>query len=281
MVAYASCPGGIDAARGVAGEGLLVRNVMRPGLAAPGAAAGWRFDAPAGTTITGVAFDARVLRNPGWQAGLQDAAADRWLWCGNACSTSVGHWVHDEVRGLSTSRLATLVRCVASYCRRERLRAFVGLRNVRVTLSDPAPPVARRRSRGVRRRLAPRAGRGRRRRARRDRDPGRARRPRRPRRPRRHPPLRLHPAGALLRRRAPRGVRHADVEPTARTGSALGVSDAGGSWSWRERIVRVDNTPPPEPVVALDGGAGWSSSPARTLRVTLPADRPRPSCARG
>ena len=130
VVAYASCPGGIDAARGVAGEGLFVRNVMRPGLAAPGAAAGWRFDAPAGTTITGVAFDARVLRNPGWQAGLQDAAADRWLWCGDACSTSAGHWVHDEVRGLSTSRLAALVRCVASYCRRERVRASIGLRNV-------------------------------------------------------------------------------------------------------------------------------------------------------
>ncbi|MET0770244.1 MAG: hypothetical protein ABW081_10040, partial [Solirubrobacteraceae bacterium] len=273
-VAYASCPGGIDAGRGVAGEGLLVRNVMRPGLAAPGAAAGWRFDAPAGTTIAGVSFDARLLRNPGWQAGLQDAAAERWLWCGDACSTSVGHWVHDEVRGLSTSRLATLVRCVASYCRRERLRAFVGLRNVRVTLSDPSPPS-----------LGPVSGlpdgwlRGR--------------------------------AAVVADARDATGIRSERVEldgravravtracdftrPVPCSGGALrtafdtrtwsdgvhrlraGVSDAGGSWSWRERVVRVDNTPPPEPVVALDGGAGWSSLPARTLRVALPAGQAAP-----
>ena len=140
VVAYASCPGGIDAARGVAGEGLYVRNVLGRGMAAPGLVAGFRFDAPAGTTITGLAFDGRLLRNPGWQAGLQDAASGRWLWCGDACSTSAGHWVHDERRGLATTRLASLVRCVSAHCRRDRLQAFVGLRNVRVTLADPTPP---------------------------------------------------------------------------------------------------------------------------------------------
>ncbi len=73
VVAYASCPGGIDAARGVAGEGLVVRNVMRPGLAAPGAAAGWRFDAPAGTTD----HRRRVRRARAAQPGLAGRAAGR------------------------------------------------------------------------------------------------------------------------------------------------------------------------------------------------------------
>ncbi|HYI18081.1 MAG TPA: hypothetical protein VD836_05200, partial [Solirubrobacteraceae bacterium] len=54
VVAYTSCPGGIDAARGVAGDGLYVRNVLGRGMAAPGSVAGFRFDAPAGTTITGL-----------------------------------------------------------------------------------------------------------------------------------------------------------------------------------------------------------------------------------
>jgi hypothetical protein len=274
VVAYASCPGGIDAARAVAGEGLMVRNVMRPGLAAPGAAAGWRFDAPAGTTITGIGFDARVLRNPGWQAGLQDAATDRWLWCGNACSTSVGHWVHDQVRGLSTSHLATLVQCVASHCRRERLRAFVGLRNVRVTLSDPAPPV-----------VGPLAGvgdgwiRGRVAIAADARDASGIR------------AERVDLDGRVIHS----ATRPCDfTRPVPCTGGALrasfdtrtwtdgahrlrvGVSDAGGSWAWRERIVRVDNAPPSEPVVALDGGDAWSSSPARSLRVTVPGGQAAP-----
>ena len=274
VVAYASCPGGIDAARGVAGEGLVVRNVMRPGLAAPGAAAGWRFDAPSGTRITGVAFDARVLRNPGWQAGLQDAAADRWLWCGDACSTSVGHWVHDEVRGLSTSRLATLVRCVASYCRRERVRAFIGLRNVRVTLDDPSPPS-----------LGPIAGlrdgwlRGRINLAAEAQDATGIRAER-----------------VDLDGRAVHSVTRACdfTRPVPCSGGALrasfdtrtwadgvhrlraGVADAGGPWSWRERVVRVDNTAPPEAVVALDGGAAWSPARARTLRVALPGGQAAP-----
>ena len=273
VVAYPSCPGGIDASRGAAGEGLYVRNVMAPGLAAPGAAAGWRFDAPAGTRITGVAFDARLLRNPGWEAGLRDAAG-RWLWCGDRCSTSVGQWVHDELRGLSTSRLETLVRCVAPHCRRERLRAFVGLRDVRVALDDPVAPS-----------LGAIAGAG-------------------------DGWLRGR-IGVLADARDATGIRAERVEldggavhaatrscdftrtvPCAngplrasfdtRTWSdgahrlRLGVSDAGGSWTWRERTVRVDNTPPPEAIVAVDGGAGWSAAAERTLRVTLPAAQAAP-----
>ena len=267
VVAYASCPGGIDAARGVAGEGLYVRNVLGRGMAAPGSVAGFRFDAPAGTTITGIAFDGRLLRNPGWQAGLQDAASGRWLWCGDACSTSAGHWVHDERRGLATTRLASLVRCVSAHCRRDRLQAFVGLRNVRVTLADPTPPA-----------LGPLTGAG---------DGGGWLRGR------------IALAAAATDATGIRGERvevdgHA-VHAASRTcdftrpvpcrSGALraavdtrgladgvhrlraGVADAGGTWTWAERVLRVDNTPPGEPVVSLEGGAGWSASRDRVVRL--------------
>jgi hypothetical protein len=274
VVPYVSCPGGIDAERGVAGEGLYVRNVLGAGMASPGAAAGWHFDAPPGTTITGIAFDGRLLRNPGWHAGLQDAATERWLWCGTECSTSANHWVHDEVHGLSTTRLATLVRCVSAYCRRDRLQAFVGLRNVRVTLDDPAPPA-----------LGPLAGVG-------DGWVGgrleiaadasdasglRAER--------------IEVDGRLVHD----GARACDFTRTIPCGGGAlraaldtrgwsdgahrlraGVADAGGSWSWVERDVLVDNTPPPEAVASLEGGAGWSPARERTLRVTLPGNQAAP-----
>src|SRR5918993_1312201 len=234
VVPYVSCPGGIDAERGVAGEGLYVRNVLGAGMASPGAAAGWRFDAPPGTTITGIAFDGRLLRNPGWHAGLQDAATERWLWCGTECSTSANHWVHDEVRGLSTTRLAALVRCVSAYCRRDRLQAFVGLCNIRVTLDDPAPPA-----------LGPLAGVG-------DGWVG----------------GRLDVAAEAS---DASGLRAERIEVDGRV-----VADAGGAWSWVERDVLVDNTPPPEAVAALEGGAGWSPARERALRVTLPGDQVAP-----
>jgi hypothetical protein len=267
VVAYASCPGGVDASRGVAGEGLYVRNVLGRGMAAPGAAAGFRFDAPAGTTITGIAFDGRLLRNPGWQAGLQDAA-DRWLWCGDRCSTSANQWVHDEVRGLATTRLSSIVRCVSAHCRRDRLQAFVALRNLRVSLSDPtAPTLGALTGAGdgwLRGRLALAAAAG-------DATGIRGER--------------VEVDGRAVHAAA----RPCDfTRPVPCTGGALravldtrgladgvhrlraGVADAGGNWAWRERVLRVDNTAPPEPVVGLDGGSGWSPVARRVARAVLP-----------
>src|SRR5215207_419719 len=64
--AYTACPGGvIDLRRPHVGDGMIVRNVVGDGLAPFDAAAALRFDAPAGTTITGLDVDLRLTTNPG------------------------------------------------------------------------------------------------------------------------------------------------------------------------------------------------------------------------
>ena len=118
----------------------MVRNVVGPGRAPQGAAAALRFDAPPGTSITGADFDVRMTSNPGWDAGIQDATNERWLWCGPDCLSSFERWMHEELRGLATQRLQALVRCSATRCRRDARHGFVALRNVRVYLDDPSAP---------------------------------------------------------------------------------------------------------------------------------------------
>jgi hypothetical protein len=87
--AYVACPGGsYDRLRPLSNEGMMVRNVVGPGHAPAGTAAALRFDAPAGTSITGLDFDVKMTSNPGWDAGIHDAANDRWLWCGPGCWSS-------------------------------------------------------------------------------------------------------------------------------------------------------------------------------------------------
>jgi hypothetical protein len=139
--AYVACPGGaLDLRRPQSNEGMMVRNVVGPGHAPQGAAAAMRFDAPAGTTITGLDLDVRMTSNPGWDAGVFDVTNERWLWCGPPCLSSFDRWMHEELRGLATSRVAALVRCTAVRCRRDARHGFVALRNVRVFLDDPSPP---------------------------------------------------------------------------------------------------------------------------------------------
>src|SRR5919107_2582144 len=75
-----SCPAGVvDAVGRVSGDGLVVFATPGRGTVPVGAAGSLVFEAPAGVVISGVEFDARLLRNQGWQAGVLDG--DRWLWC--------------------------------------------------------------------------------------------------------------------------------------------------------------------------------------------------------
>ena len=123
----------------------MVRNVVGPGHAPRGATAAMRFDAPPGTTITGLDVDARMTSNPGWHAGIHDATNARWLWCGARCWSSFDHWMHEELRGLATRRVQALVRCAARALPARRApRARGDPQRARVP-RRPVAPAARRR----------------------------------------------------------------------------------------------------------------------------------------
>jgi hypothetical protein len=269
--AYVACPGGVlDLARPQSGEGMVVRNVAGPPHAGRGTTAALTFDAPAGTTITGIDFDARLLTNPGWTVGVFDASRGAWLWCGTRCLTTANQWVHNELRGLATRRIQALVRCEAPRCRSDLRRAVIALRHARVYLADDSAPAVT----GVRGGLmgdgwlrgvqdvAFDAG---------DNSGIRA--------------ARIELDGHVVHD-APRGCDDTRPVPCSNgaTGALLdtrtwadgthalrlGAMDAGGNWTWVERTVHVDNTPPAEPAPALDGGADWTPARTRTLAVPLP-----------
>jgi hypothetical protein len=275
--AYTACPGGaLDLRRPESNEGMMVRNVVGPGHAPQGAVAAMRFDAPAGTSITGLDLDVRLTANPGWDAGIHDATNERWLWCGPECLSSFERWMHEELRGLATQRVQALVRCVAARCRRDGRHGFVAVRNARVYLDDPSPP----RLDAVRGALASGAW--------------------------------LRGAQDVAFDAADNsGIRLGRIELDGRvvhddargcdftralpcSGAAVGASfdtriwadgehslrlaaqDAGGNWASVDRVVRVDNTPPAAPAAALDGGDGWSPSRARRLVLPLPGGQAAP-----
>jgi hypothetical protein len=277
--AYTACPGGAwDLRRPQSNEGMMVRNVVGAGFAPRDAAAAMRFDAPRGTVITGLDADVRITSNPGWDAGIHDAWNDRWLWCGSSCWSSFHHWMHEELRGLSTQRIQALVRCAAERCRRDARHGFVAIRNVRVYLEDPSAP----RLEGLRGSLL--AG-------------GEAW---------------LRGGGdAAFDAFDNSGVRVARIEldgrvvhedaracdfarpvPCADGGTGAGLDtrawgdgehvmrfaavDAGGNWAWVDRVVRVDNTPPAEVAPVLEGGPGWSPLRARRLTLPLPGGQAAP-----
>src|SRR5215207_5698300 len=276
--AYVACPGGVtDVRRPQIGEGLMVRNVVGPRHAPWGTAAALRFDAPAGTTITGFDFDARLTSNHGWVAGVFDRTHDRWLWCGPRCLRSFARWTHEELRGLATRRVEALVRCTAVRCRRDARRGLVALRDARVYLDDPSAP----RLDGVRGLAASGRAwlRGRQAVAFDAADNSGIRRGR----------------VVLDGRVVHDGVRGCDfTRPVpcsdgavsasfdTRTwadgqhGLRLSAEDAGGNWASVGRVVRVDNTAPLEPSPKLDGGDGWSPRRTRWLVLPLPGGQAAP-----
>jgi hypothetical protein len=277
--AYTACPGGvIDVVRPQSGEGMVARNVAGPAHAPRGTAAAMTFDAPAGTSITGIDFDAKLVANPGWSVGVLDATRGAWLWCGVHCSTSADQWIHKELRGLTTQRLEAMVRCDAARCRSDVRRAFIVLRRTRVYVADGSSPAVG----GVRGALGT-LGDG----------------------------WLRGVADVAFDASDNSGIRLGRVELDGRsvhddargcdftrpvpcsggtTGAALdtrgwadgahalrvGAMDAAGNWAWVDRTVRVDNTPPGEPAFAVEGGADWSPQRTRTLSGPLPAGQSAP-----
>jgi hypothetical protein len=276
--AYTACPGGVlDVARPQSGEGMIARNVAGPGLARRGTTAAMTFEAPAGTSITGIDFDAMLLANPGWSAGVFDATRGAWLWCGARCSTSAGLWIHRELRGLATHRIQALVRCDAARCRRDVRRAFIALRHARVHLADGSAPSLG----GVRGALGAGSSwlRGRADVAFDARDNSGIRLGRveldgrvvhediRPCDFTRRIPCSGGTTRMLLDTRA-----WADGAHTLR----LGAMDAAGNWTRATRAVRVDNTPPAEPTFVVQGGSDWSPDRTRTLSGPSPGGQAAP-----
>ncbi len=275
--AYVACPGGVvDVARPQSGQGMVVRNVAGPPHTVRGTTAALTFDAPAGTTITGFDFDARLLSNPGWSAGVFDATHGAWLWCGARCLTTVEQWVHNELRGLATQRIQALVRCEAARCRSDVRHAVIALRHARVYLADDSAPaiggvrgglVADAWLRGVQD-VAFDAGDNSGIRTGRIELDGRA--------------VYDEPRGCDDTRPVPcsNGVIGAQLDTRGWADGThalrLGAMDAGGNWTWVARSVRVDNTAPVEPAPALDGGADWSPARTRTLAVPLPDGQAAP-----
>jgi hypothetical protein len=135
--AYAACPEGAGG-----NHGLYARNVFTPNPAPAYSAAMLYVNAPPGTYIDALTFEAFVRENRGWLAGLYDRQHNRWVWCGPGCGTS---WIWGQYRlGLSTNSLAIMVICAASECPSDsQLVGSISLRNVTMRLQDyVAPSVA-------------------------------------------------------------------------------------------------------------------------------------------
>jgi hypothetical protein len=92
--AYIQCAGG------TINEGMVARNTGGPGLAPAFSNAQVYFDAPAGTRIVGVAGQARLQSDGGWDAGIRDVTMNRWVWCGNTCLSDFGQTLWFNIGGL-------------------------------------------------------------------------------------------------------------------------------------------------------------------------------------
>lgn len=129
-----ACPGGRSR-----GSGIHVRSTGHPSARAPGFRSASAFlTAPPGTAIVKLQGLADVNAAQGWQSGIYDFSAGRWLWCGPGCHGSFGQWPSFTISGLATSRVGGLVICAASSCGRSGSvpAAQIGLSHVVATLED-------------------------------------------------------------------------------------------------------------------------------------------------
>jgi hypothetical protein len=128
--AYKQCPQGVNGSRG-----LIARNVLTQTPAPGFSFAKLYVNAPAGTYIDEIHFDASIVTNRGWQAGLYDRQHGRWVWCGLSCNT-FGYWFPFHL-GLATSSLEALVICGAAQCDSDgREAGSIAMRNVTLRLRD-------------------------------------------------------------------------------------------------------------------------------------------------
>lgn len=128
------CPS--KAPNGAWTEGMFARNTRGSSTAPYFSHARVSFLAPPGARIIEVRGFTKLNGTGGWEAGLHDEPANRWVMC---CST-LNTWQPFTVR-LSTSHIAALAMCAApSGCSRDGFHGSVGLRDVTVTVADDGAP---------------------------------------------------------------------------------------------------------------------------------------------
>lgn len=261
MTAYSDCP---------AGQGMTVRNVYDGGQTGQYQGAYLIFDAPPGTTVDSMAFDAGVQRhNCNYDAAVVRSNGDlggtvAWgLPPGQNCDSwqTPGATAFFPTRWdvpVGAPRVRLEVRCVAVSCPRDGVTA-IRLRNVVVRVGDNAPPqladgrgtlwtssgwlagdqgvgFSANDGSGIRDMAISIDG--------------------------TEVAHRTNSCDFTLRAPCPQGSADANL-PTAglRDGPhslAISATDAAGNTSTLSRSVNVDNTPPDAPAgLTLDGGDGW------------------------
>ena len=134
--AYVECPQGVSGSRG-----LIARNVLTSSPAPGFSHAKLFVNAPPGTYIDEITFDASIGTDRGWVAGLFDRQNNQWVWCGTTPCNTFGYWFSFQVGGLATSSLESLVWCAAAECRSDGMEAgSIALRNVTLRLQDVWSP---------------------------------------------------------------------------------------------------------------------------------------------
>jgi len=116
--------------------GLHVRQIDANGYAPHFANAGFSFDAPPGTVIDELHFDAHLTGLQGWQAGIWDWSQRDWVWGGPGWNWTLARRDY-HVGGLRRTSVTAMVVCAASSCPAgAQTYSQIGLSNVTVRLID-------------------------------------------------------------------------------------------------------------------------------------------------
>lgn len=131
----------VEAFTSCSGEGLTARNSGGYLSVPPWSRGMVYFDAPPGARIVRVSGEARQNSTGGWLAGIRDEGLGRWLWCGPGCVSTFGTWAGFDIGNLSTGRIAAVVECGGSPCKREnQVQGLISIRNVSVVVYEDNPP---------------------------------------------------------------------------------------------------------------------------------------------
>lgn len=281
MTAYADCPN-------PQAQGLVARNVYDNGQSSWLSGAYMIFDAPPGTVVDSISFEAGLRRhNCSWQVALVGSGFDlggNTIW-GLPANQDCNSWfvtpnenTYFNARfnfGVNAPRVRFESRCGAGSCPRNGVAA-VHVRNVDVRVRDDTPPalsggrgalwtsngwlsgtqaIGFDASDGAGIREATISVDG--------------------------TELRRRALGCDYTQRAPCGNGSLDATtPTAALGGdgdhtiTLTAVDAGGNPASTSRVVHIDNTPPDAPQgLTLDGGDGWRSTNDFDLRWNVVAPK--------
>jgi hypothetical protein len=136
--AYVECPGGV-VVNGHMNQGMVAHSTVGPGLAPYFSHARVFFDAPPGAKVIRVNGEINQSSGSGgWLAGVYDETGNKWASC-TLCGTN-GSWVRFGTQ-LSAGRVSALAMCAQdSGCARDRMYAYVAIRNVEVVVSESSAP---------------------------------------------------------------------------------------------------------------------------------------------